>query len=298
MIDNIQSGGSMYGNGLFASSQTLTSDQKSQIQSILSQYDPANLTASDAKSILHSLRKAGIRPGEGLKDELSTSGFDLGKLFSLAKPSESDQTEGTGISGGIDVTALQQLKSILDRYDLTDLSTDEQSQLVSQLNSSGLIDTGGNVQGGQSMQGPGTFPPSQPLTDDQESQIQSVLSKYDSSNLTSDDAKSILDSFRKAGIPPGKELEDAISSAGFDAKKLFSLAGPPPGAPPSGSRSGSTGTSTGGTDVASVLQQLQSILGQYDLNNLTSDQQSKLITQLSNTGLIIPALSQNIDVSA
>ena len=67
-----------------------------------------------------------------------------------------------------------------------------------------------------------------PLTDQQSAQITTILSGYNPSTLTADQAKVIHDKFRDAGIHPGPETKDAIIAAGFDPEKLRSLA-PPPG---------------------------------------------------------------------
>jgi hypothetical protein len=84
---------------------------------------------------------------------------------------------------------------------------------------------------------------SQSLTDSQLETIGSVLSQYDSENLSEADAQAIVESFQAAGIQPGKALEEAMSAEGFDAKEVGSLAGvggpggaggmPPPPPPPS-----------------------------------------------------------------
>ena len=66
------------------------------------------------------------------------------------------------------------------------------------------------------------------MTDGQTTQIKTILSGYNPSTLTSDQAKEIHDKFREAGIHPGPETKDAIVAAGFDPEKLRTLA-PPPG---------------------------------------------------------------------
>ena len=67
----------------------------------------------------------------------------------------------------------------------------------------------------------------QALTADQISQIKAILSQYNPSTLTSDDAKVIHEKFREAGIHAGPETKDAIIAAGFDPEKLRTLAPPP-----------------------------------------------------------------------
>jgi hypothetical protein len=67
-----------------------------------------------------------------------------------------------------------------------------------------------------------------PLTAEQTAQIKTILSGYNPSTLTADQAKEIHEKFRAAGIHPGPETKDAIIAAGFDPEKLRALA-PPPG---------------------------------------------------------------------
>ena len=156
------------------------------------------------------------------------------------------------------------------------------------------------IQGTQGMSGRPWEAPA-PLTDDQKSQIQSILSQYDSKNLTASDAKAIFKAFREAGIGPSPDLRQAISSAGFDPEQLRSLA------QPEGSQghhhhhhgaqgAGGSGQASDQSLNTSALQSLQSILGQYDLTNLSADQQASLTKQLSDAGLLHYGYS--IDLSA
>ena len=65
------------------------------------------------------------------------------------------------------------------------------------------------------------------LTDEQKATVKSILSKYNASTLTADDAKAIHRAFRDAGVRPGPGLHEAVTSAGFDPKKLRELDPPP-----------------------------------------------------------------------
>ncbi|MBL8093801.1 MAG: hypothetical protein JNL73_06495 [Anaerolineales bacterium] len=143
----------------------------------------------------------------------------------------------------------------------------------------------GNIQGTGSMDGLGSFPRphrSHPLTDAQKSLVQSTLADYDSETLTADDAKEILSTFREAGIRPGQELRQAIEETGFDEKQLLELARPEGGQQPPPGR-GPQGSST--LDV-SALQSLQTILSQYNLSDLSSDEETDLLNQLNRSGLV------------
>jgi hypothetical protein len=58
--------------------------------------------------------------------------------------------------------------------------------------------------------------------------VKTILSQYNASTLTADEAKAIHEKFREAGIQGGPGTKDAIIAAGFDPEKLRALA-PPPG---------------------------------------------------------------------
>jgi hypothetical protein len=146
---------------------------------------------------------------------------------------------------------------------------------------------------------------SRTLTDEQKTTVESILSQYNANDLSKDDAKSILKSLHDAGVKPSADLTKTLKSAGFDAKKLRDLAGPPQGGPggpggphkrpgsEDGSDSGSTSGSTSGVNVSS-LKSLQSILNQYDLSNLSSSDQSDLMSKLNQSGLMNSGSTINI----
>ena len=66
---------------------------------------------------------------------------------------------------------------------------------------------------------------SQTLSSSEEESISSILSQYDASNLSEDDAKSIVAALQEEGIEPSKELESIMDEAGFDAQEIGTLAG-------------------------------------------------------------------------
>ncbi len=153
MVDSISGLGSMSGMMSSMQSATLTDDQKSTISDILSQYDPDNITADDAKSIFEQFRDAGIRPSKGMKEAITDAGFDADELRSLGMPDQPPQGAGgpppssssSSSSSGVNVSALQSLQSILDQYDLSSLSSDQETNLISQLTNAGLMQSGNMI---------------------------------------------------------------------------------------------------------------------------------------------------------
>jgi hypothetical protein len=63
------------------------------------------------------------------------------------------------------------------------------------------------------------------LSSDKQAFIEDLLSQYDSSTLSSSDAKEIVQALQGAGIEPSKAMESAMSASGFDAKEIGNLAG-------------------------------------------------------------------------
>lgn len=65
------------------------------------------------------------------------------------------------------------------------------------------------------------------LTDAQKETVKAILSQYNASTLTANDARAIHEAFREAGLRGGSAIEAVIREAGFDADKLRELAPPP-----------------------------------------------------------------------
>ena len=57
---------------------------------------------------------------------------------------------------------------------------------------------------------------SQPLTDEQKEKVSSILSNYDSSNMTTADIDSMKAEFKEAGINPSEDLKGIMEEAGFE----------------------------------------------------------------------------------
>lgn len=130
------------------------------------------------------------------------------------------------------------------------------------------------------------------LTDEQKEKLQEILEKYDAENMTAEDVEALFKETREAGIPPGEGLKEAMETAGFDLSEIRGKSGEnaPPPPPPMGMGQASTKA-----DI-STLQSLQSILSQYDLSNLTSEEESELFTKLSESGLTNSGYLVNLGV--
>jgi hypothetical protein len=210
--------------------------------------------------------------------------------------------------------------SILSKYKSDSLTTSDAQSIFKQFMDAGITPTRGlkeaiesagfdaedlrtkafeGMQGAQGMQG---MPPPPPpmgasgaateLTDDQKTTVASILAKYDSSNLTTTTAQAIFKELNSAGITPMKGLKEAIESAGFDAEKLRSLAMPQE----TSQNLFWASQKSSQTINTSALKTLESILSQYDFNNLSTDQETSLITELSKSGLLQSGSMLNLGV--
>ena len=70
--------------------ESLTDAQKQQVKAILSEYDPAALTADQAKAIHEAFRQAGLRGGPAMADTIKAAGFNPDTLRELAPPPDAN----------------------------------------------------------------------------------------------------------------------------------------------------------------------------------------------------------------
>jgi hypothetical protein len=199
MVDSIQGVGSGYGVASFPSSQPLTDDQKSQVQSILSNYDPTKLIADDAKSIFKTLRQDGIKPGKDLFDAMKTAGFDPQKLRSLARPdgqpgrtspAASASSSTASSSNGINTELLQMLQTMMNQNAIASLTSDQDSNQSQDASSllSGISSASG------------TTSSSNGIENNLMQMMQSILSQYQANNPSSNQNNELISQLNKSGL--------------------------------------------------------------------------------------------------
>jgi hypothetical protein len=66
------------------------------------------------------------------------------------------------------------------------------------------------------------------LTDEQKTQLEEILAKYDPENMTEEDQKALMEELKDAKISMGKDTSEIMEKAGFSRPS-----GPPPPPPPS-----------------------------------------------------------------
>lgn len=83
-INNLNSGISMPPQQQGQRAQNLSADQQALISETLSEFDPENLTESDAQSIIETFSEAGIQPSSTLGQAMEELGFDARTVGDLA----------------------------------------------------------------------------------------------------------------------------------------------------------------------------------------------------------------------
>ena len=69
------------------SDKALTADQQTLISETLSEFDPENISESDALSIVETFSEAGIQPGAGLEQAMAELGYDAKAIGEIAQAS-------------------------------------------------------------------------------------------------------------------------------------------------------------------------------------------------------------------
>lgn len=165
----------------------------------------------------------------------SVSSFDPTKLWdNLFKKVDSNS------DGGIDKTEFESAVSTMAKNQ--NVSTDEADAMFKKLDTDGdgkvsekemmaALKTAGDQM--RASMPPPPPPPDEAqdgqnktLTDDQKKTVDSILSKYDASNLTSSDVKAINHSISDAGISFSKALGDQIEADGFSIQTMMQLSPP------------------------------------------------------------------------
>lgn len=138
--------GATTGSGGFGVS--LTEEQKSTVQDILSQYDSENLSDDDIASIQEQLEEAGIRPSPELGSVIEEAGFDAEAFKPSGPPPEGPPPgppPGEESESLVSEEGLQTLADILEEYDVENLSEEDVSAIQEKLAEAGYSGQGSVV---------------------------------------------------------------------------------------------------------------------------------------------------------
>ncbi len=102
----------------------LTDDQRSQLQDILANYDPENMTAEDTRTMRDEIRATGIRPGRELKSALEEAGFEVGP------PPDGPPGQMAGPMGLNRPEPPQFILDFIDKSESGDITADEVTEFL------------------------------------------------------------------------------------------------------------------------------------------------------------------------
>ena len=143
MSDPIQGAGS--GAMMPQVGQThVNKNQKALFQEIMVKYDAKNFSQTDFEAMGEELRQAGIGRTSEVKSMLEDAGFNIDQ-YTKGGPAGMQGGPGSGpgpVRGSINAQALQSFQEILGNYNLTNMSSEDQENLMTDLTSSGLMRTG------------------------------------------------------------------------------------------------------------------------------------------------------------
>ena len=124
-----------------------------------------------------------------------------------------------------------------------------------------------------------------PLTADQQKLVKDTLSKFDPKTLTKENARAIIETFEKAGLEPTEQLFKAVKDAEFDPEAIGEVADFEEPDVGQELQSLVTDLSAEGAAAAETLKAVQSILQNFDLNNLSEEDEESIFQQFEEQGL-------------
>jgi len=172
----------------------LSDDQKNVVSSVLEGYDSSSLSEEDALEIVAAFKDEGISPSRELANAMRDSGFSASEVGALAGVAGPGGTPPPPPPGGTPPSP----------------NSNEIDAISSALE---ILLNIGNSNG-----------ESTSISEEEEEFIASLLSSYDSDNISEEDAIAIDSALKDAGIMPSKELALVMSDSGFNAREIGDLA--------------------------------------------------------------------------
>jgi hypothetical protein len=153
----------------FNKSSPMTSDQKTYVTDLLSQYDSNSLSKNDATEIVKALQDAGIEPSGALASTMSAAGFDAKEIGDLAGVGKGDRGQRPM---GPPPPKKEEMSSVSDLLESI-LGSDEQDSSTTSTSStssfSTILDYTSKIVS---------------LKDDAKTQVMDILNKYNSQDNT------------------------------------------------------------------------------------------------------------------
>ncbi len=229
----------------------MSDDQKDLVSSVLEGYDSSSLSTDDASEIVAAFQDAGIVPSRELANTIRESGFSASEIGELAGV--------TGTAGGTPPPPPP---------GGTPQSSQDSSEIEAIASALEILLNIGNKSSEYDS-----------ISDEDEEFIASLLSGYDASNISSEDAIEISSALKEAGIAPSRELASVMEESGFNAREIGDLA--QTGRPPQASSFESIVdyTSRIMSLTEDMKQEVKDLFNSYkpENTNLTVDEASKVV---------------------
>ena len=120
----------------FNYNSTLTDDQKTTLQEIISKYDPENMTAEDQKTMMDEIKAAGIQPSKEFGEVMNEAGFKPPEKPEGPPPDSSTQGTNSNLP--------DYLLEFIQKQEAGTVTQDDINSLIQSLQNSGST-TSGNL---------------------------------------------------------------------------------------------------------------------------------------------------------
>ena len=123
--------------------------QSQDLKNVLSNFDPNNISETDAKNIVDKVKEIGVRPGQPLVLVFASEGFDAKTIGQKAgahgdRPPPPPGGGQGGPKGRVNSEALSALKLLVESKDGENITADEWSDFYTDLEDKG-VDTSGPI---------------------------------------------------------------------------------------------------------------------------------------------------------
>ncbi len=169
----------------------LNTTQSESLLALLSNYDPKNLSHSDASDIVSGIREIGIKAGRGLGELLLQTGF---------KPGEIAQKAGVSRHASKNMSPPINMPSRINMAEPQDRVQGDAVQ--------GDIVQGKN--GKNTLLHPASMPPNSGFQTDALDALKALLEKYEDKDLSEDDWARLYGELKETGIDVSRPLLDIL----------------------------------------------------------------------------------------
>jgi hypothetical protein len=132
MISSISGTSSyQYGYSVGSTDNSLSDDQKSTLQDILSKYDASSMTDDSTKTMMDEIKEAGIKPSKAFGEIMNAAGFKPPEKPSGPPPDE----QASGMNSNSKIS--EELLAFIKKQESGDISQNDIATLIQTLQNSG-----------------------------------------------------------------------------------------------------------------------------------------------------------------